>query len=213
MPKTWVSLLGAALLAGAWGCGSVETAAHSSQVVQDLDGDGEAGTCADVLFGSFDQCLIDAGVDIEDPSEEAQAIIASCWIDVANGDFDACCAASPDETCDVGDGDDGGGDDGDGGDGDDGGDGGDGGDGDGGGDQSCATILFAANSQCLADAGSEWGDLDGSGEIDTEEELALVSGCWIDVANGAFDACCAATPDQTCDVGDGDDEPAPEPGA
>ena len=221
MLRTSVVFVFAALLGGS-GCAGTEQDEGSSPLSgspdergeprdRDEDGgdggeDGEDGGdgeepgdhgCADILFATFDQCLLDAGVDVEDESEEAQEIIAACWIDVANGAFDECCAATPDASCDTGGGD---GDDGDGG--------------DGGPDGSCAGVLFATNDACLAEAGSVDGDLDGSGEIDTEEELELVSYCWIEVGNGAFDECCAASPDETCDAGCGEgehEEPAEEP--
>jgi hypothetical protein len=203
MPRTWLSLVCLTLAGFTTGClsdGSEESASARSQSEQEPgDEPGEPGdepqrTCADVLFETFDQCLADHGISIDDPSEEAFEIISTCWIDVANGAFDECCATTPDETCEEGGDDDGGDDDG----GDHGDDGGDGG----GGDGTCAAVLFAANDACLAEAGSENGDLDGSGDIDTDEEIELVGRCWIEVANGAFDECCATTPDETCNTGD-----------
>lgn len=59
------------------------------------------GTCADILFETFDQCLADAGVSVDDTSAYADEMIGFCWIDVANGAFEECCAANPDETCEV----------------------------------------------------------------------------------------------------------------
>jgi hypothetical protein len=198
MSRTWLSLVCLGLAAVVPGCAADDPSGGSQGLAQAEDepeeqpGDEPENTCANVLFDTFDQCLAEHGVSIDDESEEAFEVISTCWIEVANGAFDECCAATPDETCEEGEDD--GGD----------GDGGDGGDGDGGtGDDTCAGVLFAAFDACLADAGSDNGDLDGSGDIDTEEEIELVGVCWIDVANAAFDECCAATPDETCNTGEG----------
>ncbi len=131
--------------------------------------------CADVLFKTNEECLggdgdVDGNGEIDEVEIEA---ISYCWQEVANPAFDACCAESPDESCNVEDfGEPG---------------------------AVCSDVLFATNEAC---AGGD-GDLDGNGEID-ERELELIAYCWQEVANPAFEACCAETPDDSCGVEEGE---------
>lgn len=131
----------------------------------------DGSTCADGLQRSFSGCAAAHGLDPDSPgsTEEELATLAACW-GQANVGFEQCCADAPDQTCDSGPT-----------------------------DPSppagttCADLLFSTNDQCLLDSG-----IDDPTTADSPAELEAMSHCWIDVANGAFDDCCAAAPDVTC---------------
>ena len=129
--------------------------------------------CANTWLAAYQQCFAAAGVTPETPGAEAVAAVERCWQGEAKAAFDACCAATPDDSC-LNDGLDwppapsaG----------------------------SCAPDLFAANDQCLADARVSF-----AGDASFEEFIAAAY-CWQTVAARATERCCAADPIR-CDTDD-----------
>jgi hypothetical protein len=125
------------------------------------------GSCADRGSVAQADCLIERGFDPETAGEtweEAEAM-AACLTEASIPTFEACCASSPDETCEEP------------------------GEPEG---STCAEVLFATFDQCMAEAGV-------SPDDETEHGIEVMSVCWSEVANGAFDRCCATTPDTTCE--------------
>lgn len=148
----------------------------SASLARETDDVGPGGAenadsgCAHRLNDAFDRCLADHGLTVEQiDNGEENDIVSICFSD-ASGAFDLCCAETPDESC---------------------------------ADAEygavdpplmyCADVLFATNDQCLLDHG-----LDPYGEYSSDSDIDIIAICWSDVANGAFDVCCAENPDATC---------------
>lgn len=132
-------------------------------------------SCAPALFDTFDACLADIGLSLDDGdwSDEQFNALTYCWQSYAAAADDRCCAADP-IRCDTDDiyendcgqtawqp------------------------------DESCATVLFQASDQCLADASVSACDW-------RPDALAVQEQCWQEGLT-AKGACCATRPDWSCD--------------
>jgi hypothetical protein len=133
-----------------------------------------AGSCAPDLFAAHDQCMADLGIPAEGPLTDEENIMAGyCWAFFANAAFQRCCAADP-IRCDT--------------------------------DDvgvvecsapgwvsegTCAASAVRTSERCLADASVSVCDWRAPAQ-------ATQTQCWQEGLR-ARDACCAATPDWSCD--------------
>jgi hypothetical protein len=133
-----------------------------------------AGSCAPALFDTNDACLADIGLQFGDPewTDEQFNALAYCWQSTAAAAADRCCAAAP-IRCDTDDiqendcdqtawsp------------------------------DDSCATALFTASDECLAEAEVS--------KCDWRPEALSVQTKCRQVGLSAKAACCAERPDWAC---------------